>query len=86
MLYVNKMAHKKKRFVESPFEVDITKRTGFEFAQRGNTIRVLEQRGKTNVKRDIPRGAKLPGKRISKSGKTYWETRKNRSDAPFSSI
>jgi len=22
----------------------------------------------------------LPGKRISKSGKVYWETRKNRSD------
>ena len=29
---------------------------------------------------DISRIAILPGKRRSRSGKTYWETRRNRSD------
>jgi len=47
----------------------------------GKTIKVLEQTGKINSYiRDRGRKAKLPGKRISKSGKVYWETRKNRSD------
>ena len=31
--------------------------------------------------RDAARSALLPGKRLSKTGKVYWETRKNRSDA-----
>lgn len=43
-------------------------------------IKELKQRGTSNKKRDEPREALLPGKRISKSGKVYWETRKNRSD------
>lgn len=30
--------------------------------------------------RDFSREALPPGKRISKNGKAYWETRKNRSD------
>ena len=38
------------------------------------------QRGKTNVKVDRRRIALPPGKRISKTGKIYWESRKNRSD------
>lgn len=44
-------------------------------------IKELKQVGTSNTKRDKPRSARLPGKRISKSGKRYWETRKNRSDA-----
>lgn len=49
--------------------------------------KVLKQTGKLgNVKRDAGRPAKLPGKRISASGKVYWETRKNRSDAPLKSV
>ncbi len=48
---------------------------------RGATI--LPQTGKVkDLKRDLSRRAKLPGKRVSRSGKTYWETRANRSDAP----
>ncbi|MGC9309800.1 MAG: hypothetical protein ACP5D2_03855 [Candidatus Nanoarchaeia archaeon] len=36
--------------------------------------------GKSNFLRDIKRQALAPGKRISKTGKIYWETRRNRSD------
>ena len=41
----------------------------------------LKQTGSLkDIQRDATRFARLPGKRISKSGKAYWETRKNRSD------
>jgi hypothetical protein len=41
----------------------------------------LPQTGKTDsIKRDAGRIALQPGKRISNTGKTYWETRRNRSD------
>ena len=49
--------------------------------QRKN-IKVLDQTGKTTPSIDTKRKALAPGKRISKSGKVYWETRKNRSDVP----
>ena len=42
--------------------------------------RVKYQTGKTVRTRDVKRKAKYPGKRISKTGRTYWETRRNRSD------
>jgi len=45
------------------------------------TIKVLKQTGKMpNIPVDKSRLALQPGKRVSKTGKTYWETRKNRSD------
>lgn len=47
------------------------------------TIKILMQTGKRedlDVERDRGRAAKLPGKRISKTGNIYWETRLNRSD------
>jgi len=48
-----------------------------------DVLKILPQTGVVkSMPRDIGRGAKLPGKRISKTGKVYWETRKNRSDAP----
>lgn len=51
------------------------------------TVDVLEQTGtRKSLKRDAGRMAKLPGKRISKTGKVYWETRKNRSDALMKNI
>lgn len=40
------------------------------------------QRGGTNIFNDKARAAKAPGKRKSASGRTYYERRKNRSDAP----
>jgi len=44
-------------------------------------LRILRQTGRgSDIIRDKGRGASLPGKRISKNGKEYWETRKNRSD------
>ena len=45
------------------------------------TIKYIDSRtGKTKISRDKKRNALLPGKRISKSGKIYYEKRKNRSD------
>ena len=49
-------------------------------------FRKLKQVGKSDYERDVTRKALLSGKRISKSGKVYWETRKNRSDAPNSKL
>lgn len=47
----------------------------------GKLIKYLPQRGTSNETKDTARPfAMSPGKRISKSGKIYWETRKNRSD------
>ena len=44
-------------------------------------LRILHQTGKKgDVQRDSSRHAILPGKRISKNGNVYWETRKNRTD------
>ena len=50
-----------------------------------NKSRVLKvsskQTGEMKSKRnDMVRTALKPGKRMSKKGKIYWETRKNRSD------
>ena len=50
------------------------------------TINVLNQVGRSNLARDKSRKALLPGKRISKNGKEYWETRKNRSDLKGSRV
>jgi len=48
---------------------------------------ILQQTGKpANFLRDSTRQARLPGKRISASGKEYWESRRNRSDAPGSNL
>ena len=41
-----------------------------------------KQTGTSNKARDIKRTAKAPGKRKSASGRTYYESRKNRSDRP----
>lgn len=41
-----------------------------------------KQTGTSNKARDIKRTAKAPGKRKSASGRTYYESRKNRSDKP----
>ena len=44
------------------------------------------QKDKTNKLIDSKRKALLAGKRISKTGKVYWETRANRSDAKGKNI
>jgi len=44
-------------------------------------LKVLPQSGKRmSLPRDFARKASPPGKRVSKTGKKYWETRKNRTD------
>lgn len=53
---------------------------------QSKSVRVLDQVGKTTVKIDAKRKALAPGKRVSSSGKVYWETRKNRSDSPGKNI
>ena len=53
----------------------------------GKTIKALPQTGnRVSMARDRGRRAQMPGKRISKTGKVYWETRKDRSDNAFSSV
>lgn len=50
-------------------------------------LKVLKQTGKrVSIVRDKGRNAGLPGKRVSSSGKVYWETRKNRTDDLGSNI
>ncbi len=43
-------------------------------------VRKYRQTGRSNTASDKKRTAKKPGKRVSKSGKTYTERRANRSD------
>lgn len=50
------------------------------------SVYVTPQVGRTNKARDIVIKALPSGKRISKTGKVYYETRKNRSDAKGSMI
>jgi len=59
-----------------------------EIGQNKSVDRILPQVPKTrkDILRDAARPAKLPGKRISKSGNEYWETRQNRSDNPKSKL
>ena len=56
------------------------------FKNQRRNLRVLKQIGKSDMVRDAERKALMPGKRISKTGKVYWETRKNRSDSKKSNI
>ena len=43
-------------------------------------LKTLNQVGRSDKVNDRKRMALAPGKRISKNGNIYWETRKNRSD------
>ncbi|HYD91434.1 MAG TPA: hypothetical protein VEA37_08110 [Flavobacterium sp.] len=50
--------------------------------KRKRTTKAVKQSGTSNKVQDILKKAKAPGKRKSKSGRTYSERRKNRSDVP----
>jgi len=67
-------------FIKAEIEKEFSS-IGFKNQRRN--VRTLEQTQKKNVdvKADASRKALMPGKRISKTGKVYWETRRNRSDA-----
>lgn len=54
---------------------------GFRLIQPGIVKTSPKQSGRlSNFKRDVSRKALPPGKRLSASGKPYWETRRNRTD------
>ncbi len=64
---------------EKEFEV-------LKFRNQRRNLKVLEQTGTSNKKIDAARKALAPGKRISKTGNIYWESRKSRSDVPGTTI
>lgn len=71
----------------SLFESEMKKEySAIGFKNQRRNLRQLKQVGKSDTLRDKERKALLAGKRISKSGNVYWETRKNRSDAKDSKI
>ena len=76
MIFYELMKDKLKRET-SPF--------GFKNIRKSLTKR-NDQVGKTNISRDKKRKAMPPGKRISKTGKIYYEGRKNRSDLSGTNI
>jgi hypothetical protein len=50
---------------------------------RGRVLKVVKyQTGRSNIAVDRRYRALPPGKRRSRRGRIYWETRKNRSDMP----
>ena len=50
---------------------------------RGRVLKIVRyQRGRSNIAVDRKFKALPPGKRRSRRGRIYWETRKNRSDMP----
>lgn len=65
-------------FIEQEMENEFS---SIGFKNQRKNLRVLKQVGKSNIEIDKMRKALAPGKRVSKTGKVYWETRKNRSDA-----
>ena len=58
------------------------------FKNQRRNLRKLPQtaKNKTDKTIDSKRHALLPGKRMSRTGKIYWETRSNRSDSKGSNI
>ena len=65
-------------FIKSELDKEFSA-VGFKNQRRN--LKELKQVGTSNKKRDESRKALRPGKRISKTGKIYWEQRRNRSDA-----
>lgn len=49
-------------------------------AKGGIVLRRAKQTGSSNFKADGKRKAMAPGKRLSRNGNVYYESRKNRSD------
>jgi hypothetical protein len=71
-------AQKSKKPEKADFDFDTPKKPE---KQGARLVKYLPQRGTSNKAKDEARPFSMsPGKRISKSGKVYWETRKNRSD------
>ena len=56
------------------------------FRSQRRLLRPLKQVGTTTKPVDEAKKGLMPGKRVSKTGKVYWETRKNRTDSKNSNI
>lgn len=52
----------------------------FNRIEAKNLRQLPQVKNTKDIVRDLSREAVMPGKRISKNGKIYWETRQNRSD------
>ena len=70
-------------FIQSEMDKEFS---ALGFKNQRRHLRTLKQTGTTHIKEDKARKALLPGKRVSKTGKIYWEGRKNRSDQKGSKI
>lgn len=66
-------------FIKSELDKEF-EAVGFKNQRRNIRVLPQTQKNKTNKTIDASRHALMPGKRISKTGKVYWETRTNRSD------
>lgn len=75
----------KENLVQSIMLAEARKKRGTTAAKKKpvkrKTMAAEYQTGKSNATYDIRRSAKKPGKRISATGRTYYERRANRSDA-----
>ena len=62
--------------------------SALNFRSKRRNLRVLPQieKNKTNKDIDSRRKALLPGKRVSRNGNVYWETRANRTDSKGSTV
>ena len=67
-------------FIDSELDKEFNA-VGFKNQRRNLKVLPQTQKKEVNIIVDAKRKALMPGKRISKSGKVYWETRKNRSDS-----
>ena len=75
---------RKKRGTAAGKKATAKKRTmsGIAPSSAVRSAKSIYQTGRSNRAKDEARSAKAPGKRQSSSGRTYYERRKNRSDAP----
>lgn len=72
-------------FIKSELDKEFSS-IGFRNQRRNLRQLPQTQKGKVDKERDKERKALLPGKRISKTGKIYWESRASRSDSKGSKL
>jgi len=68
-------------FIKSELDKEFSS-IGFKNQRRNLRTLPQTQKGKVDKIRDKARKALAPGKRVSKTGKIYWESRASRSDVP----
>ena len=76
---------KRMDFIKSELDKEFSS-IGFKNQRRSLKTLPQTQKDKVDKARDMARKALAPGKRISKTGKIYWESRASRSDAVGSKL